>query len=278
MSWTSWRTFAYSLLVSQFPQKFCQLVFLLREENSAVEVMFQAGATFGLLSGLALRIAPPPGKAAAGALEHSGSNAWQKFRWQKLGWGFVFFSEKKAICNILTFFYFFEMVVSLFWISTHRTHNAALKLQFCSYMPSSVEVLASVMSDEFLGVPQSWWQGGSVALLGYSQSLMRTPGWTWIHLDTSGYTCTHVYVYIYEIISNTLLKACFTLSKFVSTYILQSELVDLASPASQHGDLTRAPRFYEQLRTREQLGYIVSCRADRNEGVFGHLTAINSNH
>ena len=28
-------------------------------------------------------------------------------------------------------------------------------------------------------------------------------------------------------------------------------------------------RFYEQLRTREQLGYIVSCRADRNEGVFG---------
>lgn len=26
--------------------------------------------------------------------------------------------------------------------------------------------------------------------------------------------------------------------------------------------------FYEQLRTREQLGYIVSCRADRNEGVF----------
>eukprot|EP00435_Cladocopium_sp_Y103_P016958 s317_g4.t1 len=27
-------------------------------------------------------------------------------------------------------------------------------------------------------------------------------------------------------------------------------------------------QFYEQLRTREQLGYIVSCRADRNEGVF----------
>ncbi|CAJ1361394.1 unnamed protein product, partial [Effrenium voratum] len=29
--------------------------------------------------------------------------------------------------------------------------------------------------------------------------------------------------------------------------------------------------FYEELRTREQLGYVVSCRADRNEGVFGLL-------
>lgn len=32
--------------------------------------------------------------------------------------------------------------------------------------------------------------------------------------------------------------------------------------------------FYEQLRTREQLGYVVSCRADRNEGVFGVLLLV----
>ncbi|CAK8995286.1 unnamed protein product, partial [Durusdinium trenchii] len=32
--------------------------------------------------------------------------------------------------------------------------------------------------------------------------------------------------------------------------------------------------FYEQLRTREQLGYIVSCRADRNEGVFSLVCVV----
>ena len=32
--------------------------------------------------------------------------------------------------------------------------------------------------------------------------------------------------------------------------------------------------FYEQLRTREQLGYVVSCRADRNEGVFGVVLVV----
>ena len=37
------------------------------------------------------------------------------------------------------------------------------------------------------------------------------------------------------------------------------------------GACDTAVRFYEELRTREQLGYIVSCRADRNEGVFSPL-------
>ena len=137
-NWSWWQELCWSMMSWTSVEDFCAWVFahsfsvttstkhavnwwLLREENSAVEVMFQVGANVWItehwLSGLALHIAPhPPARQQPGRWSTAAPKLGRNSGGRNSAWRFFvlfFLREGREICK-RTHFLVFEIIVSRF--------------------------------------------------------------------------------------------------------------------------------------------------------------------